>query len=231
MNLCSFRPLVDDRRVDVHVRVMPLDQRDPFGRGDDADHADVGGAGFAEQVERGDGAAAGRQHRVDHQHVAAAQIRRQLRVVPATRPRSVRRAAGRCARRARRAAARARRPASPGPRAAPGRRRRPVRTRRPSAGPSGVCTDTGLRRHVARRFGREQQADADGHPPENLGWRGDVAQRRQRVVHDRMLDDMQWHGKHYMSAGPAGDCVTPNLNSQLPNERSDGPGSKTLDQA
>ena len=54
------------------VGMMPLDERDAFRRRDDADHADVAGAPASlQQVERRDGAAAGREHRIDHQHEAA----------------------------------------------------------------------------------------------------------------------------------------------------------------
>ena len=45
MYFCAFELAVDDRRVDVDVGMMLLDQRDAFGRGDDADHADRAGAG------------------------------------------------------------------------------------------------------------------------------------------------------------------------------------------
>ena len=83
------------------------------------------GAGDPQQVESRDRAAAGRQHRIDHQHVGAGQIGRQLRIVPAKRPPSARRAAGRCGRRARSAAAPAPRRACRARRAAPARRRRP----------------------------------------------------------------------------------------------------------
>ena len=42
----------------------------PSGAATMTDDADVARAGVVQQVERGDGAAAGRQHRIDHQHEA-----------------------------------------------------------------------------------------------------------------------------------------------------------------
>jgi hypothetical protein len=40
MYFCASSWPIDHRRVDVDAGMMPLDQRDPFRRGDDADHAD-----------------------------------------------------------------------------------------------------------------------------------------------------------------------------------------------
>ena len=71
MYFCAFSSSIDDRRVDRDVGMMLLDQRDAFRRRDDADHADVVRAGLLQQIERRDRAAAGREHRIDHQHVAA----------------------------------------------------------------------------------------------------------------------------------------------------------------
>jgi hypothetical protein len=45
-------PVVHDRRVDLDVGMVLLDERDPLGRRDDADHPDVARAGLAQQVER-----------------------------------------------------------------------------------------------------------------------------------------------------------------------------------
>ena len=131
-----------------------------------------------QQVERRHGAAAGRQHRIDHQHEARRRGAPAASSSTATRRRSSRRAAGRCGRRARAARARAPRRACRARRAAPARRRRPSAIRRPSAGPSGVSTVTAIARHVAQRFGGEQHADARRRAAEMFGRRALVAQRR-----------------------------------------------------
>ena len=56
-------------------------------------------------------------------------------------------------------------------------------------------------RNVPRGLGREQQADPDGHPPKELGRRGGVPQRRERVVNERMRDEVQRHGFTIQEAG------------------------------
>jgi YVTN family beta-propeller protein len=73
--------LVDHGGVDHDVRMMALHQRHAVGRGDDADHPDRAGTGGLEQIDRGGGAPASGQHRVDHQHVAVLEIAGQLRIV------------------------------------------------------------------------------------------------------------------------------------------------------
>ena len=173
--LVRVEALVDDRRVDVDVGMMLFDERDAFGRGDDADHPHVVAAGAAYEIERGDGAPAGRQHRIDHQDERAAQVPRQLRIVPATRLPSSRRAAGRCGRPAPWESAPARHRACRAPLSAPAR---PPRRPDPlsSAGPSGVCTRHAVARNVPRRFSRQQQADAHRHVAEVSG--GVEASRR-----------------------------------------------------
>ena len=94
-------------------------------------------------VERRDGAAAGRQHRIDHQDDAAAQALRAASSSTATRSPCSRRAAGRCGRRARPESARGSRRACPSPARSTGTTTTSADTRRPSAAPSGVCTVTG----------------------------------------------------------------------------------------
>ena len=54
-----------------------------------------------------------------------------------------------------------------------------------------------FRGHVARGFGREQQADANRHPLEDFGGGVDASQRRQRIMDDQVFDDMQRHGQLY----------------------------------
>ena len=49
-------------------------------------------------------------------------------------------------------------------------------------------------RHFAGGFGGEQQADPHGHATEQLGRRRRVAQGRERIVNERVRDEMQWHG-------------------------------------
>src|SRR5438093_12287550 len=48
-----------------------FDQRDAFRRSDDAHDADRARTGARQQIEGGDRAAAGGEHRIDHYHVAA----------------------------------------------------------------------------------------------------------------------------------------------------------------
>ena len=194
MNFCAFELAIDDRSVDVDVGMMPLDQRDPFGRRDDADHADDAGAGALQQIERRHGAAAGRQHRIDHQHVARVEPRRQLRVVLRGDRRHLVALQADVADARARAPARAPRRASRARRAAPARPRRRRRSAGPAPGPSGVSTVTSRGRHVAQRFGGEQHADARRRAAEMFGRRVLVAQRHQRVVHERMIDDVDRHG-------------------------------------
>ena len=78
MNLWSFRPWSTTGVKICTSGWELLDEGDPLGRGDDADHPRVLCADLAQHVERDHGAAAGRQHRVDHQDEAAVQILRQL---------------------------------------------------------------------------------------------------------------------------------------------------------
>ena len=73
--------------------------------------------------------------------------------------------------------------------------------RRPGAGPSGVSTVTSVGRHIAQRFGREQHADARRRAPKMFRRRVLVAQRHQRVVHERMIDEVNRHGAHYTQSG------------------------------
>ena len=92
------------------------------------------------------------------------------------------------------ARARARRRACRARRAAPARRRCRRRRAGPAAGPSGVSTVDVARRDVAQRFGREQHADARRGAAEMLGRRALVAQVDERVVHERMIDEVDRHG-------------------------------------
>ena len=68
------------------------------------------------------------------------------------------------------------------------------RTTLPSAGPSGVVTVRAGRRHVAQRLGRQQHADAIGGAAERRRRGALVAQLHQRVVHERVIDDVKRHG-------------------------------------
>ena len=58
-----------------------------------------------------------------------------------------------------------------------------------------------IARHVAHRLGRQQQADAHRHAAEQLRRRRRVAQRRERVVHQRVLDEVERHAAHYTKVG------------------------------
>src|SRR5262245_64479892 len=58
---------VERRDVDRHVRVRRAQPDDARRRGDDADELDAVGAPAVQDVDRRDGRAAGREHRVEHQ--------------------------------------------------------------------------------------------------------------------------------------------------------------------
>ena len=142
------------------------------------------------------GAAARREHRIDHQHVARREIRRQLRVVLRRDRRHL------VALQADVADARARDQLQHGVEHAESRpqHRHDDDVRADAA--SGRGTDRRLdgdvrRRQIARRLGGQQHADARRGAAEMLGRRALVAQRDERVVHQRMVDEVDGHGQHY----------------------------------
>ena len=57
-----------------------------------------------------------------------------------------------------------------------------------------MSTVTVVGRHLAHRFGGEQHADPRRRATEVLGRRALVAQLDERVVHERMIDDVDRHG-------------------------------------
>src|SRR6187401_607029 len=79
--LARIERAVDGGRVDANARMPALDGGDPLGCRDNAGEAKVTGTGRDQQVEAGDGAPAGREHRVDQQHEAVADPLGQVRVV------------------------------------------------------------------------------------------------------------------------------------------------------
>ena len=178
MYLCSLRLPIDRRHVDPHAGMVLLHQLDPFRRRDDADHADVAGAGL-----RAGGRAPPRRCRRSPASDRSSG-RRCCRAPSgassstATRSRCSRRAGGRCGRPARPESAPGSRRACPSPARSTGTTTTSADTRRPSAGAERRLDRDRRRRQVARRFGRQQQADPDGHPAEELRRRPRVAQRR-----------------------------------------------------
>src|SRR5262249_35839832 len=66
---------------DVDVRMPLLDERDTLRRGNDAHQTNRARARMLNEFERGDRAAAGGKHRVDHQNIAVVERSRKLRVV------------------------------------------------------------------------------------------------------------------------------------------------------
>ena len=137
--LVRVQALIDRRREDLHVGMVLLDQRDAFGRRDDADHADLAWR----RPRAADRAPPRRCRRSPASDRSSA---RSCSPGPsaasnstATRPRSSRRAAGRCGRPGRSGSARGPRRACPGRRAAPAPPRRPPRPAGPRPAPSGVC--------------------------------------------------------------------------------------------
>src|SRR6478736_89365 len=79
--LARIERTVDGGRVDVNARMSVLDGGDPLGRRDNAGEPKVAGTCRDQQVQARDGAPAGREHRVDQQHEAAADLLGQVRVV------------------------------------------------------------------------------------------------------------------------------------------------------
>ena len=116
-------------------------------------------------VEAGDGAAAGGEHGIDHQHEAVGKARGQLRVVLRRHRRRLVALQAEVTDARRRAPARAPRPACPARRAGPARRRRRRRPAglapaRAASGPSRRAWD------VAHGLGGQQHADAPRRAPE-----------------------------------------------------------------
>ena len=54
------------------------------------------------------------------------------------------------------------------------------------------------RRNVAERLGGQQDRNAIGGTPELRRWRRDVAQFHERVVDERMIDEVDGHGRIVM---------------------------------
>ena len=190
MNLLRVELAIDRRRVDRHVRLRGLDRRDALGRRDDTQQPDVARAGLL-------------QHAIAASALPpVASIGSTMSaVLPASpagawrntarRALCVRRAAGRCGRRARAAAARARPRPCPVPRAAPAPRRRRRRAPRPASferrfhrasviGSLRVASiaTTRLSRCVSRRkwLGRSPcRAATSGHPARSDGGRDERA--------------------------------------------------------
>ena len=79
-----------------------------------------------------------------------------------------------------------------------------------------------LARQVAGRLGGEQQADAHRHPAEQLRRRGRVAQRRQRVVDERVLDDVDRH-RFTIQSGAGHGKTAPASTRRRPADRIGGP--------
>ena len=196
MYLCSFRSSIDNRCVDGYPGMMPLDGRHAFGRGHDTNHPDTCGARALQQIECGNRAAAGGEHRVDHQDEAGLQIRRKLGVVP-------RRGGGHLvALKPDVADARVghelqNRVEHPEPR--PQHRHDDhVRADLLSGRRTERRVDADVAvRDLAHRFGGEQHADPRGRSTKMFRHRSLVAQLDERIVHERMLDDVDRHGPHY----------------------------------
>ena len=77
-------------------------------------------------------------------------------------------------------------------------------TRRPSAAPSGVCTVTGVAGRSRVASAASSRLMRTRHPAEELRRRRCVAQRHERVLHERVLDDMDRHAAHYTSHASGG---------------------------
>ena len=144
--LVRVEPAIDDRRVDVDVGMVPLDERDAFGRRDDADDAD----GRARRRAAAGRAPRRRCRRSRASDRSSARSCRRARAAAssstATRPPSSRRAAGRCGRRAPPAPARARRRACRARRAAPARPRHRRRRCGPAPGRAASTTRSAVGR-------------------------------------------------------------------------------------
>ena len=197
MYFCAFSSSIDDRRIDRDVGVMLLDERDAFRRGDDADDADDA---------RRRRAAAGRARRRRCRRWPASDrssARSSRRAGPAasnstaTRPPSSRRAAGRCVRPARCGTSSSTASSMPSPARSTGTTTTSAPTRRPAPGRAASRRSSVVVGDVAQRLGGQQHADARRGAAEMLRRRALVAQRDQRVVHERVVDEMDRHGAHY----------------------------------
>jgi hypothetical protein len=182
--------------------MVSLDQRNALGGRDDADHLDAAGAGGLEQIQRGDRAAARRQHGVNHQDVAVAQPRRQLRIV-------LERDSGRLvALQTDVAHPRAGHEFEDGiqhPQAGPQYRHDDHVGRHPLTGRSAQWRDHRgwPDRQHAQGLGREKHADPDGHPPEIFRGGPHVAKRKENVLNQWMLNEMNGHRETIHEAGRA----------------------------
>src|SRR4029453_15626725 len=194
--LMVVQSFIDDRRVDMNIGMMLLDERKALRCGDDADHPDGARACALQEVERGDGASPRCQHGIDHEDERARQVRRKLRIILRGDRRELIALKPDMAHAGRRdqlehgiehaeSSAQNRHDDYRVLHAASFRRtERCLNTRRNA-------------RHIARRLGGEGQAYSDGHPAEQLARRRRITERRERVVHERVLDDVDRHGVHY----------------------------------
>jgi hypothetical protein len=154
----------------------------------------VAGTRGDEQVEARDGAPAGREHRVDQQHEAVADLLGQVRVVArGNRRRLVALEAEMPDPRGRRQVERGLEHAQP---RAQHRNDHDIAGDRSALGRLEWRLDgPPLGRHIAQRFGQHDRADAPSRPAELDGRRLRVAQREQRVLGDGMRDEMNRHAE------------------------------------
>jgi 5-methylthioadenosine/S-adenosylhomocysteine deaminase len=184
---------IDNRSVDGNVGMMAFDESDALRRRDDADDTDVGGAGGAQKIERRYGAPAGSQHRVDHEHETVLQAGGQLRVV-------LRGDGGNfIALEADVADARFRHQFEHGiehaePGAQHGNDDDVGRDFSTGRGTERCFHGDRPAPHFVHRMGRQQNADACGRAAETVRSRSLVAEIGERVVHERMIHDVDRHG-------------------------------------
>ena len=165
-----------------------LHAADAFGRGDQIDQPDMFRALLGQQIERGHGAAAGRQHRINQNDFEAAEVFRETFVV---KLRAQRRffpfeadetdAGGgiNCKMESN----------MPSPARNTGTSATSRSSRRPCALASGVSTETARTANIARRFVKHERGDFAEQPAEFLRLRPFVAQPGEVVLHQRVRDD------------------------------------------
>ena len=193
---------IDDGRVDDDVRMLPLDERHAFGRGDDADDPDARAPARASRSSAATALPPVASIGSIISTSLSSQPRRQLRIVLRGDGRHL------VALQADVADPRGRHQLENGvEHAEPGAQHwhddDVAADRPPRGGP-----ERRLDRHLARRqfahcFGRQEHADPRRCPPKMLRRRRLIAERDERVVHERVIDDVNRHGRPLYNARTA----------------------------
>jgi hypothetical protein len=196
------QPAVDGRGEDGHVRVVLLHVGNALGRGHQADEADGAWRRLLQPLHRGHGAVAGGQHGVEHDGVTLGHVVRHLEVVlhRAQRP-GVAVQADVAHARARHHFQHAVQEAAAGAHDHHEHRLLAVDHRAEHGLQRGLDGDH-LRGHVARDLVAHQHADLVQQAAEAAGAAVLLADQRELVLYQRMVDDVDGGGGH--GVGPQG---------------------------